>query len=474
MKKILKLLCSSILFLLLTVFASCTLSPCPHSEMSSSQVAPTCEEQGYTLWQCTACDYSYQTDFVPSTEHVMVDSIIAPTCTHEGYTLHACDCGYSYKSTFTEPTDHVYTDTLVSATCESEGYRLHTCKTCDESYKTEILSATGHSLSATASVATCTDPGFTQYDCENCDLVYYTDVVAPLGHDFFTTYCLHPTLSESGKLMQSCSRCEQKFSNFLNYNDVFTNAYVSGTSVLAKGVDVSKHNHTPKNAANTEFFPLNWNAIKQAGFDFAILRAGYIGVKDPVFEMNYIDARAAGMDLGVYYYTYAKNPEQALEEAEELIRWLEGKQFEYPIYYDIEAESLMSIDKEILTECCITFVDALRKAGYYCAVYSGNNFLNNYLNATTLKEYGELWYARYYRDPADPEKKKDFTIAADDDNFAWRSDFGAQVGMWQYTECGVIDGIDGVKFDFNYAFKDYPSMIKRFCFNGFEAVELQE
>ena len=468
MKKILKLFCSSVLFLLFITAASCAQAPCTHSEMSSSKVDPTCKEQGYTLWECADCGYSYQTDFLPLTEHVIVDSIIAPTCTQEGYTLHACECGYSYKSEFTEPTDHVYSDTLVEPTCESEGYRLHTCETCDKSYKTEILSATGHSLSATTSAATCTEAGFTQYDCANCDLVYYTDVIAPLGHDLFTTYCLHPTLSEAGKLMQSCSRCEQKFSNFLNYNDVFTNAYVSGTTPLAKGVDISKHNHTPKNAEKTDFYPLNWNAIREAGFNFAILRAGYIGAKDPVFEMNYIDARAAGMELGVYYYSYAKNAEQALEEAEELIGWLEGKQFEYPIYYDIEAEVLTSIDKETLTECCMIFIDALRKAGYYSALYSNNRWLKNYLDETTLKEYGELWYARYYRDPADPEEKKNFTIASDDDNFAWRSDFGAQVGMWQYTECGVIDGIDGVKFDFNYVFKDYPSMIKRFCFNGFE------
>ena len=459
------------LFLSLLVFTACTFPRCTHSEMISSTIPPSCEEQGYTLWECSNCDYSYQTDFVPSTGHTMINHTIDPTCTSEGYTLHACECGYSYKSHFTEPTEHVYSDILVAPTCESEGYRLHTCQTCEESYKTEILSATGHSLSTTATIATCTTAGFTEYSCKTCDLVYYTDVITPLGHDFFTTLCIHPTLSEAGKLMQSCSRCEQKFSNVLNYNDIFTNAYVSNTAVLAKGIDVSYHNHTPKNAQKTEFYALNWTAIRNAGFEFAILRAGYIGTKDPVFEMNYRDAKAAGMDLGVYYYSYARNAEQAKEEAEELISWLRGMQFEYPVYYDIEADILTSIDKETLTECCTVFINTLREAGYYGALYSNNAWLTDYLDGTMLKEYGELWYARYQRDPADATAKESFTIASNDDNFTWLVGYGEQVGMWQYTECGVIEGIDGVKFDFNYVFKDYPSMIKRLCFNGFEAID---
>lgn len=431
MKKILKTLCLFSFFLLFIVFGLWLYSPCAHTELSSLKVEPTCEKQGYTLWTCTSCNYSYQTDFVPTTEHIMVDNIVAPTCA-------------------------------------SEGYHLHTCKTCDESYKTEILSATGHTLTPTASVASCTAAGYTQFTCSNCDLTYYTDITPPLGHDFYTTDCIHPTISEAGKLTQGCARCEQTFSNPLNYNDVFTNAYVSHNTILAKGIDVSYHNHTAKNTEKTEFYPLDWNTIREAGFDFAILRAGYFGTKDLVFEMNYADAKAAGIELGVYYYSYAKNAEQAKEEAEELIGWLQGKQFEYPIYYDMEAEILTSIDKDTLTECCITFIDTLRKAGYYSALYSNHRWLKNYLEETTLKEYGELWYARYQRDPAG--NTTDFFIPADDDNFTWLPSYGAQVGMWQYTQYGVIEGIDGVKFDFNYVYKDYPSMIKKFCFNGFEAL----
>ena len=158
---------------------------------------------------------------------------------------------------------------------------------------------------------------------------------------------------------------------------------------------------------------------------------------------------------------------------------MKGKQFEYPIYFDLEASSsLINPDnaeetaaerRTRLTECCTAFIDTLREAGYYGALYSNPNWLNNYLSAETLKEYGELWYARYQRDPSSTsEAFASFEILPDDDDFSWLDGYGGQVGLWQYTQCGVIEncGMDQ-KVDFNYAFKDYPAMIKKFCLNGF-------
>ncbi len=474
MKKFLKLFYSSILFLLFAVLASCALSPCTHPEMSSSKIDPTCKEQGYTLWKCADCDYSYQTDFLPLTEHIIADSIIAPTCTHEGYTLHACKCGYSYKSEFTEPTDHVFSDTLVEPTCESEGYRLHTCETCEESYKTEILSANGHSLLSATSLATCTEAGYTQYDCENCELVYYTDVVAPLGHKFSTTYCLHPTLTEHGKITEVCSACEMEFTNYLFYSDVFPGARVQNTEILSRGVDVSIYQHKQK--ADGTWIPLNWTALKNAGMEFAILKAGStprlnsegepIGGMDPVFEMNYADAKAEGFALGAYFYTYATTEEQLLADIDLLLEWLAGKQFEYPIYFDLEDPSLASMNKDTLTEFCLIFVNALRRNGYYGALYSNKDWLINKLDTDVIKSSMDIWYARY------PENRKlrDEPLPVSV-SYAWKEDYGDQLGLWQYSDYGVIDGIDGIKFDFNYCYKDYPSMIKKLCFNGFQPVE---
>lgn len=474
MKKTFKFLSPFFFFVFVILFTSCTPPPCPHAEMSSSKVDPTCEEQGYTLWQCSDCDYSYQVDFVPSTEHVLIDSIVDPTCTKEGYTIHACKCGYSYKGVFTEPIDHVYRDTIVPPSCESEGYRLHTCETCGESYKTEILSAIGHSLEATKSIATCTEAGYTRYDCDNCDLVYYTDVITPLGHDFATTYCLHPTLTERGKISEICRNCDMKFTNYLFYPDVYPGARVQNTEVLFRGVDVSVYQHKQK--ADGTWLPLNWGALKSAGMEFAILKAGStprtneqgkpLGGIDPVFEMNYRDAKAAGFALGAYFYTYATTEEELLADIELLLGWLEGKQFEYPIYFDLEDVSLSNVDKETLTEFCLTFVNELRKNGYYGALYTNNDWLTKKLDTEVIKSSMDIWYARYPEDRKSRNEPLPVSVS-----YSWAEKYGDQLGLWQYTDYGVIDGIDGIKFDFNYTYKDYPSMIKRLCFNGFEAVE---
>lgn len=477
MKKKFKSFTLATLFVLPFLLLSCEHSECAHQEWESEEIAPTCEEQGYLLQKCADCDYSYQTDFTPSTGHTMEERIVAPTCEKEGYTLSICDCGYSYKTDFTEPIDHSYKDTVVAPTCESEGYRLHTCQTCKKSYKTEIISATGHSLNSEKLSATCTSAGGTKYACSSCDLVYYTDVVAPLGHDFETTHCLHPTVTEHGKITEVCKACDAKFTNYLFYADVYPGAIVQNTEVLSRGVDVSIYQH--RQNASGAYLPLNWTALKNAGMNFAILKAGSTprtnengesrGGMDPVFEMNYTDAKAAGFALGAYFYTYATTREQLLSDIEVLLGWLEGKQFEYPIYFDLEDPTLASMDKETLTEFCLIFVNALRENGYYGALYTNNDWLTNKLDTSVIKSSMDIWYARYPEDRKNRDEPLPVSVS-----YTWLEKFGDQLGMWQYTDYGVIDGIDGIKFDFNYTYKDYPSMIKRFCFNGFEAVEQQE
>lgn len=477
MKKTFKKICYLsfvILFALSLLFLSCQKAECSHKEGVSTTVAPTCEEQGYVLWECSDCDYSYQTDFTPPTGHHINEQIIAPTCEKQGYTLCACACGYSYQTKFTEPLNHTYEETLVPPSCENEGYRLHTCQACEQSYKTEIISATDHSLIATQHAATCTEEGFTKYTCEHCNLFFLADITAPLGHDFQTTYCSHPSLTEHGKITERCQVCDAEFTNYLFFNDVHPGAVVQNTEVLSRGVDVSVYQH--KQAASGAYLPLNWNAIKNAGMDFAILKAGSTprtndngearGGIDPVFEMNYADAKAAGLSLGAYFFTYATTEEQLLSDIELLLGWLDGKQFEYPIYFDLEEPSLASMDKDTLTEFCLIFVNALREHGYYGALYTNNDWLNNKLDTAVIKSSMDLWYARY------PENRKlndnPVTIEV---SYTWGASYGDQLAMWQYTDYGVIDGIDDVKFDFNYTYKDYPSLIKKFCFNGFEPTE---
>ena len=497
----------TLLLLLPLALLSCDTPECTHKDFTTEEIEATCEEQGYVLWKCSSCDYSYQTDFKPSTGHTLTKNVTEPTCSKEGFTTYACACGYSYQGNFTEPTNHTYTKKVIAPTCKSEGhteytcacghsyqgdftaptdhnyelrtvaptceadgYSMHVCKTCDESHKSEILSATGHSLAETAHAATCATEGYTEFSCENCELSYRTDIAPPLGHDFFTSYCLHPTLTSHGKVTEICRACDAEFTNYLFYTDVYPGAHVPNATLLSRGVDVSLYQH--KQRADGSYLPLNWSALKNAGMEFAILKAGStprtssngaaLGGIDPVFEMNYTDAKAAGFALGAYFYTYATTEEQLLSDVALLLTWLDGKQFEYPIYFDLEDPSLAEMDKDVLTEFCLTFLNTLRSAGYYSALYTNNDWLMNKLDTEVILSSTDLWYARY---PEDRKSRNEPLPASA--SYEWRESYGENLGLWQYTDYGAIDGIDGIKFDFNYSYKDYPAIIKRFCFNGF-------
>ena len=97
------------------------------------------------------------------------------------------------------------------------------------------------------------------------------------------------------------------------------------------GLDLSKHNGT-----------VDFNAIKNSGNDFVILRCGYgvNGTKDPKFEEYYAKAKATGLKVGAYYYSYALNISGALQEARNCLSFISGKQFEMPVYIDMEDADL--------------------------------------------------------------------------------------------------------------------------------------
>ena len=155
--------------------------------------------------------------------------------------------------------------------------------------------------------------------------------------------------------------------------------------------------------------------------------------------------------------------EELDEELEQLLGWLEGKQFEFPIYFDIEDTSLQDeTQKEVLTSLCIKFVRVMRENGYYGAVYTNKKWLTEYLFGDSLRYYCDIWYARY------PHSNQ-VTLA---DEFTWNKEsYGDLHSMWQYTDKGIIEGCGmrtGQTVDLNYSYKDYPSIIKKYGLNGFD------
>ena len=100
---------------------------------------------------------------------------------------------------------------------------------------------------------------------------------------------------------------------------------------------------------------------------------------------------------------------------------------------------------------CVTFLEELQSAGYYAGLYTNHTWLTSILDTAKMVTLFDLWYARYPGTsvPTWNEEK-----------------YGKQLGMWQYTQSGIISGIDG-NFDFNYAYKDYSATMKKWGLNGF-------
>ena len=206
-----------------------------------------------------------------------------------------------------------------------------------------------------------------------------------------------------------------------------------------KGIDVSKHQGN-----------IDWNKVKADGIDFAIIRSSYgrntegfinKGV-DERFEENYAEAKAIGIHIGAYHYLYADTVSKAEEEAQFFLKMLSGKQFDYPVFLDIEDGNQKKLSKAINAELIKTFCEIIENAGYYVGVYSYKSFLDNNINYDSIKQY-DIWLAQWASKPT------------------WDGNFG----VWQYTSDGSVNGISG-RVDMNESYKDYPTIIKEKGLNG--------
>lgn len=191
---------------------------------------------------------------------------------------------------------------------------------------------------------------------------------------------------------------------------------------------------------------IDWERVKAEGVQFAILRAGYgrdASQKDARFEENYAGCRRAGIPIGAYWYSYAVTDEDALREAKACLAVLKGKQFDYPVYYDVEDSSQAVLPGTRLEKIVKTFCTEMEKAGSWVGLYSYRNLLVNKFSDALLKRYA-VWTADYTENTSFPYSH----------------------GLRQYTNQGRIAGIDG-NVDMNYAYTDYPSQMKKAGLNNF-------
>ncbi len=385
---------------------------CAHSGFEEQTVEPDCQNEGRITRKCTRCSYKYIVEFLPKTEHSFASDVVVPTCAAQGYTLFYCKCGYSYCSDFVSPTEHT--------------------------------------LECISFDASCTEQGYLEYSCSDCNYSFKTDFVAPHGHDFGTVFH-RPTATVAGYTEYTCECGYGYKGDHVYYTDILESAYTENTHVLARGCDVSRWNHQI-DPASGKYLPLDFELIRNAGFDFVIIKAGSTksGI-EPTFEADYAGARAAGLEVGVYYYTYSKTEAGILQDARSLMLWLEDKQLEYPVYLDIEDSTLEGLGKNHLSNMCVAFLEELQRNGYYAGLYTNHKWLTGILDTAKMVTLFDIWYARY------PETTKP----------TWNEEkYGKQLGMWQYTQSGKIDGLAG-EFDFNYCYKDYSEIMKKWGLNGY-------
>ncbi len=417
-------------------YKSDIVAPTGHT-LTANEVPPTCESAGYTEYVCD-CGFSYRSDYLSSLGHTLSSKKIEPTCKSEGYTEYACDCGFSYRAEQTPPLPHALKATKTEPTCAEAGFTRYACE-CGYTYDSDAVPPTGHTFSTEKREPTCTELGYTEYSCTACDEAYTSDYVSPTGHSFSETV-YRPTYLKNGYTKYKCGCGFEYIGSYVISSEVYTGAYLESATALAKGVDVSKWNGK-----------VDFAELKRLGISFVILKAGStISGVDPMFEENYKAARAAGLDVGAYFYTYSTTLSGAIADADACIRMLEGKKFEYPIYFDLEDPSQEGLGKELLTSMCEAFIGRMQEKGWFCGIYINQDWLSNRLQTDRITAYFDIWYARW-------------TVSGEPN---WLDTFGQKTGLWQYTDSGTL-GSHECKFDMNVAYKDYPEIMKKYKLNGF-------
>jgi lysozyme len=181
------------------------------------------------------------------------------------------------------------------------------------------------------------------------------------------------------------------------------------------GIDVSKWQEK-----------IDFKKVKKAGAKFVIIRIGYQYqnklIKDPYFETNYKEARAAGLKIGGYFYSKAVNTTQALEQAKFVLKNIKGKTFSLPIAYDFEAFSNFNnlhISLNTLNNAAFTFIDYLEENNYKGMLYGSKYYLEKMWDTSR----DTIWLAHYTSNLA-------------------KSSYSGKYYLWQLCNDGKIDGIN--------------------------------
>ena len=203
--------------------------------------------------------------------------------------------------------------------------------------------------------------------------------------------------------------------------------YKSDDTLASVGVDVSSHQQE-----------IDWELVAANGVEFAMIRVGYRGYTegeiqpDDYFVQNIEGARAAGLDVGVYFFSQALDEQEAIDEANYVLEQIKDYPLSYPVIFDwedIEADARTDgMDSVQLTKNAIAFCDTIKQAGYRAGVYFNQRFGYEEFDLESLQDY-VFWLAEYNDTPS----------------------FSFHFQIWQYCNDGRVDGIK-TDVDLNLAF----------------------
>ncbi len=197
----------------------------------------------------------------------------------------------------------------------------------------------------------------------------------------------------------------------------FENGYLSCSAAPAVlGIDVSYYQGE-----------IDWTAVQKSGVEFVMVRLGNRGTtqgslnEDVLAKQNLAGAKAAGLQVGAYFYSQAISVEEAQEEASLALEILAGFPLDLPLAYDWEQENRTAqVDRRTLTDCTLAFCQAVENAGYDAMIYFNSYQATVLLHLEELQDY-PWWLAMYDLQQV----------------FPYRMD------MWQYTNAGSVSGITG-------------------------------
>lgn len=184
---------------------------------------------------------------------------------------------------------------------------------------------------------------------------------------------------------------------------------------------------------------VDYKKLKEQGIEFAILRCGYgkeNSQKDEMFETHYKGCKDAGIKVGAYHYSYCTSLENSYNEAMACLEFIKGKEFDLPIFYDLEEQRISKLGRDIVTQIAINFCSILKREGYQAGVYANLFWFRNYVDQFRLiDENIKIWLAQW----------NSLNVVKHTADF--------KVDYLQYSNNGNLEGISG-RVDLDYAYEN--------------------